>query len=131
MITYAFAARFVPLILSGDMTMVFTLPPDNPPAVGDSIGLIRRDDSTMIARATCVGSAPMEIMWTADDRIATIRDSGMPILRLGACARRMGYDDLADMANDFRRRFRLPLPRHGWATEWVIPEVALAGMEAA
>ncbi len=131
MITYSFEPRFVPLIRSGVMSMVFTLPPPRRlPATGETISLVERATGNLIAHATCVGVAPMEIVWSDNGRITTIRESDMPLLRPEACARRMGYADLIDMAQHLSHLALLGF-WVGRVTEWVIPELALAEVEAA
>lgn len=130
MITYRFAQRFVPLVSAGVMCQTFEPPRLRHARVGEHIRLLDQVNLRQIGDgAICTGLHRMEIIWTGN-RITGIRESGMPLLRLEACAKRLGFADLDDMSSDFSV---LHGPRYteGWLVEWMLIEAAKAEMEMA
>ncbi len=130
MITYTFAQRFVPLITAGVMTQVFEPPRLRHARVGEPI-LLRDavNHRRIVESAICTSVERMDIIWTGN-RITGIREGTTPLLRLEACAKRLGYADLEDMSTDFAR---LHGPRYieGYMIEWRLAEVAALELEVA
>lgn len=130
MITYTFAQRFVPLVQAGVMTQIFEPPRQRHARVGEPIRLISSATSRLIIDHTiCAAVTRMDIVWTAS-RITAIREGGMPLLRLEACAKRLGYADLEDMADDLSRRHG-PKYIEGFLVEWRVCEPAYFDLEVA
>lgn len=130
MITYTFAQRFVPLISAGIMTQVFEPPRLRHARVDEPVRLMDAVNRRQIVEgAICTAVERMDIIWTGN-RITGIREGTMPLLRLEACAKRLGYADLEDMAADFAR---LHGPRYteGYMIEWRLAETAALELEVA
>lgn len=125
MITYAFPQRLVPLIQAGVVTQTFRGPSRRHARPGESIRLTDRIHFTaIIPDPLCCAVSRCELVWRAG-RIVTVRQAGMPIVRLDRLARDLGFADQDAMEADFTRSYGADY-FEGFLIEWAPPEAQMA-----